>query len=205
MTEEKNQVQAKHHQLIPTEEIDRAAESGRPIGYNDLAAHIAAKCKNPYLVPSLVNALKYQTRFGRKDDERKEVEKAIWYLMDLHNRISDVEGEEREYAPWQYQGKLSEQGVNVQGGKWVSIPPEYAIKNGCLNQDFLKEGDKIKMSLKHPHRIVNGKEYIIQDSGLTPSKLCIKDENDKHPISIGIWGVESFEIWTEVPSSSDED
>lgn len=107
MSNNKNTVQAKHHQLVPLEELARALAEGREIGYNDLAAHIG-KNADPYLAPSLVNALKYQTRFGRKDDERQEVEKAIWYLMDLHNRIADLKGERRDFAPWRHMGKLSQ-------------------------------------------------------------------------------------------------
>ncbi|QGH74775.1 hypothetical protein DSS3PM1_00099 [Bacteriophage DSS3_PM1] len=102
-----NTVQAKHHQLVPGEELERALAEGRDIGFNDLAAHIGAKC-HPYLGPTLSHALKYQTRFGRKDDERQEVEKAIWYLMDLHNRIADLNGEKRDFAPWRHMGKLSQ-------------------------------------------------------------------------------------------------
>lgn len=102
-----NSVQAKHHQLVPVEELKRALKSGRDIGYNDLAAWVGSKV-NPYAVGSLVHALKYQTRLGRKDDERTEVEKAIWYLMDLHNRLSDLNGEERDFAPWAHMGKISQ-------------------------------------------------------------------------------------------------
>lgn len=113
MSEQKNTVQAKHHQLVPMEELARALTEGREIGYNDLAAHIA-KNVDPYLAPSLVHALKYQTRLGRKDDERQEVEKAIWYLMDLHNRIADLKGETRDFAPWRHMGKLSQLNAAVE-------------------------------------------------------------------------------------------
>lgn len=102
-----NSVQAKHHQLIPAEEMIRALQTGRDIGYNDLAAYIGSKI-NPYVSPSVVNALKYQTRLGRKDDERIELEKAIWYLMDAHNRISDTQKQPREFAPWAHMGKIKQ-------------------------------------------------------------------------------------------------
>lgn len=103
----KNTVQAKHHQLIPVEELERALSEGRAIGYNDVACHVA-KNVDPYVAPSLANAMKYQTRMGRKDDNRQEIEKAIWYLMDAHNRYSDLEEVDRDFAPWRHMGKLSQ-------------------------------------------------------------------------------------------------
>jgi hypothetical protein len=108
MTEKNNDaIQAKHHHLIPFEEVERAYLGGMHIGYADVASHIASHV-DPYLAPSLTHALKYQTRLGRKDDERQEVEKAIWYLMDLHNRIADLRKEPRDFAPWHHLGKLSQ-------------------------------------------------------------------------------------------------
>lgn len=121
-----NSVQAKHHQLIPMEEIKRALASGRDIGYNDVAAWIGSRV-NPYASPSLVHALKYQTRLGRKDDERTEVEKAIWYLMDLHNRLADINNEERDFAPWSHMGKISQCGE-------LGIDTNSFFYPGCENE-----------------------------------------------------------------------
>ena len=42
-TKGQNSVQAKHHQLIPAEEMIRALQTGRDIGYNDLAAYIVVR------------------------------------------------------------------------------------------------------------------------------------------------------------------
>lgn len=138
--DEKNTVQAKHHQLIGKEAMERALAEGRDIGFNDVAYAIASKMSDPGAAAILTHALKYQTRMGRKDDERQEVEKAIWYLMDLHNRFSDKMGEPRQYAPWRVTGKITENAYSQLDYKEYTVEKDMYF---TLNKEVLNPGDEI--------------------------------------------------------------
>ena len=204
-------IQAKHHQLIPVEELERAIADDRTIGFNDLSAHIA-KNAHPYLAPSLTNSLKYITRFGRKDDERQEVEKSIWYLMDLHNRISDLKGEKRDFAPWKHLGKLSqllayvvkpfnkvEEETEVRETvleNWVIFEPEEAFTSNDsfskrLNPLVIKDGDTIKFfGLEETSALGNNKPYKVE---IEPIDLQLAIKTNK-----GFWCTNGFMTATHV-------
>lgn len=107
MTNPKNKVQAPHHQLISLDAMETSIAEGRAIGTNDVIAHVLKKV-DPYVVSPMAHAMSYLLRMGAKDDEKMEIEKAIWWLMDAHNRLSDLREEDREYSPWSNSGKRSD-------------------------------------------------------------------------------------------------
>lgn len=165
MSNPKNKVQAPHHQIVAIEEAERAIEAGRAIGTNDIISH-ALRHLDPRVAAPMAHALSYQLRIGAKDDEQMEIEKAIWWLMDAHNRLSDIREQERQYAPWDYTGKIKEvKGTTVEleheetyekpeeGYKWVEVfEPfvkgliEFDQESRALDMDKFEEGDTIKFT-----------------------------------------------------------
>lgn len=69
--------------------------TNHPQRYNGNSEYECYKVLKHWLTPEqykgflLGNALKYQCRLGKKDDERQEIDKAEWYLNELKNCYKD--------------------------------------------------------------------------------------------------------------------
>ena len=190
MTEErkngKNAVQATHHKgLLSNEEMQRIINtSTEGLGYNDLSAALTRRWVNNGVTPSAVgplnNAIKYiLSRLGAKDDTRVEIEKSIWYLMDAHNRISDEEGEDRQFAPWRSIGKLEKLRTepSVEDDYWRKVENPFVTFNalndlnwearckdrfnlgeGYLNPTKFKAGDYVYTTI-NDNRVESNRAY----------------------------------------------
>lgn len=185
MSNPKNKVQAPHHQIVAIEEAERAIEAGRAIGTNDIISH-ALRHLDPRVAAPMAHALSYQLRIGAKDDEQMEIEKAIWWLMDAHNRLSDIRGKDREYAPWEYTGKIKDVENKVEETKireydnWEYIPNALVKEGsiyGVLNKEVFKAGDTIKFENLSPNSSQKeGAETLLHevDASYLPSKVALR-------------------------------
>lgn len=186
MSNPKNKVQAPHHQIVAVEEAERAIKAGRAIGTNDIISH-ALRHLDPRVAAPMAHALSYQLRIGAKDDEQMEIEKAIWWLMDAHNRLSDIRGKDREYAPWEYTGKIKEvsslmggddKDLTMQDYKksdpeeedvtWVKVENPFEVgpwNSNYFNPEAIKVGDTLLFeNMPASSRIKNHKEYLVYNN-----------------------------------------